>query len=163
MPDDAEGIHHCLDTVAHERRHIAMVEAPSLTDVRAFLEEKPSHGLIQFVALVGGRIVGWCDVAPKPIEGFRHSAVLGMGVLPEYRRRGLGCLLLERVLQAARERVLTRIELEVYVSNEAAIALYERSGFLREGVKRSARVLDGRVEDICCMALLFPPLDQGAA
>ena len=49
---------------------------------------------------------------------------------------------------------LTRIELEVYESNQPAIALYERYGFAHEGRKRRGRILDGRSEDIVCMALL---------
>jgi putative acetyltransferase len=44
------------------------------------------------------------------------------------------------------------VELEVYASNTAAIALYRRRGFEIEGVKRGIRILDGRVEDVVCMA-----------
>ena len=98
-----------------------------------------------------------CDVTRKPIEGFRHSGVLGMGLLETYRRRGLGSALLRAVLAEAKLQGLSRIELEVYTSNQPAIALYERFGFVREGIKRSARILDGQGEDILCMALLLPP------
>lgn len=52
---------------------------------------------------------------------------------------------------------LARIELEVFASNVAAIALYERLGFVHEGRKRSARILDGRIEDMLCMALVTTP------
>ena len=75
----------------------------------------------------------------------------------------MGSTLLRSVLRQAGAQHLSRIELEVYTSNEPAIALYERFGFAREGVKRSARVLDGQAEDILCMALLVPPLGRGAA
>jgi len=98
-PADAEGIWSCLDSVARERVHIAMVEAPPLEQVRAFLGDAPERGIIQFVALDGSQIVGWCDVACRPIEGFRHSAVLGMGLVSAYRGRGLG-----RALLGAEER-----------------------------------------------------------
>ena len=52
---------------------------------------------------------------------------------------------------------LTRIELEVYASNSAAIALYRRFGFSEEGLKRRARFLDGQYQDILLMALLREP------
>jgi len=161
--EDAESLQRCLDAVARERRHIAMVEGPTLEQVRAFLGAVHARGVIQLVALASSRVIGWCDVTPKPMEGFRHSATLGMGLLLSYRRRGLGSALLRSVLRAAEARHLNRIELEVYTSNEPAIALYERFGFAREGIKRSARVLDGHAEDILCMALLLPPLGRGAA
>ena len=159
-PADAEAVWRCLDTVARERRHIAMVEAPAVDQVRAFLSTTSERGIIQFVALAESQVVGWCDVTRKPIEGFRHSAVLGMGLLPPYRGRGIGGALLRAVLGEARSQGLTRVELEVYGSNRPAIHLYEQFGFTREGIKRSARILDGQTEDVLCMALLLPPLGR---
>lgn len=52
-----------------------------------------------------------------------------------------------------------RIELEVFSSNEHAVALYRKLGFQVEGVKRRARRLDGDDDDIVFMALLR---DDGA-
>jgi len=47
-----------------------------------------------------------------------------------------------------------RIELEVFASNVAAIRLYEKLGFRREGLKRRFRILDGFYGDNIMMALL---------
>jgi ribosomal protein S18 acetylase RimI-like enzyme len=152
-PADAEAFRHCLDAVARERRYLAFLQAPPLSEVRAYMTSREP---IQFVALVRDEIVGWCDVSRKPYDGFRHSAVLGMGLLPAYRGRGLGRSLLRATLEAARAAGLVRIELEVLASNRAAIALYEKHGFAHEGIKRRARVLDGASEDVLCMALLTP-------
>jgi len=154
-PDDAEGIWNCLAAVARERRYLSMVEPPSLEEVRHF---SSSELVIQFVALAGALVVGWCDVARKPRHGFRHSAALGMGLLSAYRGRGIGSALLRSVVHEARSRGVSRIELEVYPSNKPAVALYQRFGFAYEGTKKAARVLDGKAEDITCMALLLPPL-----
>lgn len=49
---------------------------------------------------------------------------------------------------------MTRVELEVFASNTRAIRLFEGVGFAREGVKRQARLLDGRADDVVCMARL---------
>jgi RimJ/RimL family protein N-acetyltransferase len=57
-------------------------------------------------------------------------------------------------LREAPRQGFTRIELEVFESNARAIALYERRGFVHEGRKRAARILDGRTEDVLCMAWL---------
>jgi ribosomal protein S18 acetylase RimI-like enzyme len=100
-------------------------------------------------------IVGWCDIAVKKREGFRHVGDLGMGVLKDFRGQGLGRALLEKTLAAAREQKLERVELEVYASNLVAVRLYERHGFQLEGRKQKARKLDGEYDDILVMALLF--------
>jgi len=56
---------------------------------------------------------------------------------------------------------LTRVELEVFASNTAAISLYTKCGFEREGVKRRARYIDGKYDDIILMALLREPTSNG--
>ena len=52
--------------------------------------------------------------------------------------------------------MLLRVELEVYADNERAIALYEKMGFQREGLRRMATVRRGRYIDECSMARLRP-------
>ena len=149
-PEHADVFRECLDAVARERRWLMYLQAPALQEIRAFLK---SRSPIQFLARRGEDVVGWCDITPDPREGFRHSGVLGMGVLAEYRGRGIGRRLLDRTVREARAAGLTRIELEVFSSNQAAISLYREFGFREEGRKRGARVLDGREEDILLMAV----------
>jgi ribosomal protein S18 acetylase RimI-like enzyme len=82
--------------------------------------------------------VGWCDIIRNPHEGFRHVGRLGMGILPDYRGRGLGKQLAIQTIRAARQVGMERIELEVFASNGVAIALYRALGFVTEGTKRHA-------------------------
>lgn len=53
----------------------------------------------------------------------------GMGVIPAARRRGHGERLLRAVIDAAKERGLATLRLEVLVQNTPAIPLYEAQGF----------------------------------
>jgi RimJ/RimL family protein N-acetyltransferase len=62
---------------------------------------------------------------------------------------------MERTVEKAKVKGIERVELEVYASNIPAISLYEKSGFVREGVKRKARKLDGGYDDIVVMALFI--------
>ena len=148
-----EGFHKCLDSVARERRFIGFLHAPPLESTREFLLSNIRDEVPQFVAVMKDTVVGWIDVSPRKGEGFTHCGRLGMGVLKEYRRLGIGTLLLERALRAAKERGMERIELEVFASNTPAINLYEKKGFVYEGVKKKARKLDGEYDDIIVMAL----------
>lgn len=106
------------------------------------------------LALEGETVVGWCDIVPgKAANGFGHIGRLGMGVRREWRRRGIGRQLLEACLRQASQAGLEKVELEVYTDNQAAIRLYKELGFLEEGLRRRARRLDGRYQDIELMAL----------
>jgi ribosomal protein S18 acetylase RimI-like enzyme len=76
-----------------------------------------------------------------------------MGVMNGYRRRGIGTRLLAAAIKKPQANGLTRIELEVYATNQGAIVLYERFGFVREGVRRRARYVDGIWDDFVMMTL----------
>jgi [ribosomal protein S18]-alanine N-acetyltransferase len=52
------------------------------------------------------------------------------------RRKGVGRLLLQTLARWAESQGARRLELEVRVSNVAAIRLYENSGMVREGLRR---------------------------
>ena len=149
-----ESFHRALDFVARERRYLALLEAPPIEEFRSFVQHIVSRSH-QFVALSDGEVVGWCDVLPKTWPIYAHMGVLGVALLPPFRGQGLGPRLIERALEAARAFGLSRVELTVRESNKNAIALYEKFGFMTEGLKRNALKVDGRYEHQILMALLF--------
>ena len=146
------GFREVLDAVARERRWLSMTEAPPLADVRRFVVGNLRSGAPQFVALDDGRVVGWCDVVPRPRETMRHTGVLGMGVATSHRGQGLGARLLATTLDAAEAAGITRVELMVLVDNAVAVALYRRYGFETEGRCRRYLVIDGVERDAWLMA-----------
>ncbi len=97
-----EGFHAALDVVARERAYLAFLEAPPIEETRKFVARNIAKGYPQLVALDGDRVVGWCDVLPIERPVSRHCGVLGLGLLPAYRGRGLGERLMRAALQAAR-------------------------------------------------------------
>jgi ribosomal protein S18 acetylase RimI-like enzyme len=150
----AKSFHRCLDSVARERRYLALVHAPPVDSVCDFVRANILNGVPQFVAVTPeDEVVGWCDITHTAMEGFTHCAHVGMGVRSEYRGRGLGTALLRAAIEVAREKGLERIELEVFASNTPAIELYRKHGFVTEGVKRNARKIDGMYDDVVLMAL----------
>src|ERR1700741_4574350 len=149
-----EGFRAALDAVARERRYLLLLQAPAPEDVEKFVLRNLRQGHPQYVALLEDKVVGWCDVQPidRPIRA--HNGVLAMAVLAEYRGRGIGSALLREVLQGARTFGLARVELAYREGNARVAALYERFGFVREGVQRKAVRVDGVDEDLVWMALL---------
>ena len=145
-----------VDAVARERRWLMLVEAPPPEQVEAFVRGNIESGRAQFVVIdeATDANVGWANVTPGDRPGVTHVGRLGMGVVAAHRGNGLGRRLLDATLAAAWATGLRRIKLEVYASNAAAVRLYESAGFEREGVRRMARLLDGRPQDVVGMAML---------
>jgi ribosomal protein S18 acetylase RimI-like enzyme len=153
--DHIDGFHRALDIVARERRYLAFLEAPPIEATRAFVLNNIKRGHPQFVAVTAGEVVGWCDVTPLDRPTQAHRGVLGMGLLPRFRGRGIGTKLTQSALAAARAFGLHRVELTVREHNTGAIELYKKAGFEIEGVQRDAVLVDGVYENVVCMAMVF--------
>ncbi len=108
------------------------------------------------VALVGEEIVGYnmCRVE----YGIGHvkrgilkqGHVVSIAVLPEFRRRGIATALMLKAMEIMKEKYgVGEVYLEVRVSNEPAIRLYEKLNFKKVKVLRGY-YLDG--EDAYLMA-----------
>lgn len=77
-----------------------------------------------------GAIIGHIDLRARSEPFTSHRALLGMGVLEEFRGRGIGLQLVEHALRwAATSNVIETIDLEVLAHNEQAIRLYRKAGF----------------------------------
>jgi len=153
--DHIESFHRALDIVARERRYLAFLEAPPIESTRAFILNNIEHGYPQLVALSAGEIVGWCDVIPKTRPIYAHGGVLGIALLPQFRRQGLGERLIRQSLAAARALGLHRVELTVRENNASAIELYRKVGFAIEGLQRDAARVDDAYENVVAMAVLL--------
>jgi len=141
-----------VDLVARERRHLAITTGFSAESTAAFLAQIQSVKGVHIVAKQAKQVVGWCDIYPYAFEGMRHVGKVGMGLAPDFRGRGIGKQLLQEGIRRAFENGLSRIELEVFSTNSAAIRLYESCGFTLEGRKVGVRYLDGISSDILIYA-----------
>ena len=149
------GFRAAVDVVARERKYLAFLEAPPLKDVTKFIRDNIDHGYPQFVVLSTDAVVGWCDVLPNRTRViYSHCGTVGVGLLPEFRGKGIGRKLMQRTIGAAFAFGLTRIELTVRENNVNAIALYKSLGFEVEGLHRNAVCIEGQYENLHSMALL---------
>jgi RimJ/RimL family protein N-acetyltransferase len=110
-----------------------------------------SHAAV-FVAETNGTIVGRLSVSRDIHPASEHVADVGLMVAPEHRRRGAGTALMEAAERWAREVGVKKLELHVFPYNEPAIALYERLGYRREGLRRRHFRRGGELVDAILMA-----------
>jgi ribosomal-protein-alanine N-acetyltransferase len=81
--------------------------------------------VIRLKAVNGEKMIGFIAADLRPVEGMAWIATVG--VLPEYRRQGVARALL---LECESRVIQPRIRLCVRPSNQAAIRLYQREGYL---------------------------------
>ena len=151
---DVDRVLPLLVAVAGEGRWIG-TEAP--VDVerrrRRMVEDVERADAIVLVAEAGGEPVGQLG-----LELTRYGvAELGMLVAAGWRGRGVGTALMAEAVERARAAGAHKMALQVWPHNAAAIALYERFGFQREGyLRRHYRRRSGELWDAVVMGL---PLD----
>ena len=96
-----------------------------------------------------GPIVGY--IVARETAGELH--INNVAVRAQYRRRGIGAALLNRILEEARRRKANAAFLEVRSANLPAQALYEKSGF--KAIARRADYYSEPREDAVVMSLVL--------
>lgn len=125
----------------------------SVEGTRRWLEQQGEDGL-SLVAVLDEAIVG--NLGLFRDKGRRqHAAHFGMGVHDQHVGTGIGTALLAALIDTADNWLaIRRLELTVYTDNASAIHLYEKFGFVREGILRDYAFRDGRYVDALTMARL---------
>jgi L-phenylalanine/L-methionine N-acetyltransferase len=120
---------------------------------------QPSATVRRLVAETDQGIIG--DAGLHLYSGRRkHVGSIGMGVDEAFQGRGVGTRLMEELMDLADNWYnLLRVELQVYDDNHAGIRLYEKFGFVIEGVHRAYAFREGAYADAVTMARIKPPVE----
>jgi putative acetyltransferase len=132
------------------------VPYPSREYWRRRLSEN-TQSVYTLVGIIDERIVGMVSVVTFPERPRRkHVGVIAICVDGDWQGKGVGGALMRAIVDLADNWLnLTRLELEVYADNEAAIHLYERFGFEVEGTLRRHAFRDGQYVDSKVMGRLL--------
>lgn len=110
-------------------------------------------GVVCLVALRGGEVVGQLGLEVFQSPRRRHVATFGMGVKASARGTGVGTALVAATIDICEKWMnVSRIQIEVYTDNEAAISLYKKHGFAIEGTCRNYAFRNGQYVSAHVMA-----------
>jgi RimJ/RimL family protein N-acetyltransferase len=159
VPDleDAEALHAYLE-VLNDDDHPGLLrrpEMPSIEQEREFIQRYLSGGGHLLLLVDGQRILGCGELTLGKAPYRNHCATLGISLVKEARGRGHGGAMVAALHAWARAHPdVDRIQLEVFSTNPGAIKLYERLGYVREGVRQGAIKRYGELIDMIQMVLL---------
>ena len=109
-----------------------------------------------FLAEANNRLVGYLKALGGQYQKTRYSAYITIGVLKAYTRQGIGTQLFNELERWAKQQHIHRLELIVIKDNTGAVALYEKMGFIMEGIKRDSLFINGEFIDEYYMGKLLP-------
>ena len=125
--DDAGAVAAVISAVVQEPNPVAFEGPVTAEQVRTWLGRLGGEGGI-FLCEVGGKVAGFSALDFNTQEP--DTATLGVWLLPEYRRRGLGTALAGCALEFARERGYRRIRGRLPENNEVALSFLSGIGAL---------------------------------
>lgn len=86
---------------------------------------------------VAGHLVGYLAESSPTRQQATYAIIRSLYVDPRHRRRGAGSLLVERLIDWAREHQCAEVHVDAYADNTDAQAFYEHHGFPARSVSRA--------------------------
>ena len=137
--DDAEKLLNCIKTYIPQSDYIPKLEQEIVLTIeqekdwiKSFLNNENS---LLLIAEFENEIIGNIDLTGSRRKIMEHTAVIGMGMLKEWRNSGLGTILMTEIINWAKENpILEIIWLQVYTENELGLNLYRKMGFQENGI-----------------------------
>ena len=142
--DDLSGIVGAIrETVEEKRSVVAETVAEQLDYEDALLRHNDAETRMFFVSVVDDDVVGWAHLQGPEVAKLSHTAEVTVGVLPEYRRHGMGSHLIQRSLSWAAEHGYEKLYNSIPATNEIAASFLEANGWETEAIRPDHYRIDG--------------------
>lgn len=105
-----------------------------------------------YVAEYEGKVIGLGILMNHGNIRKRHVAAITLMVNSNYHNKGVGSLLMKNLIDLSKRLNIIRLELSVFRDNYKAINLYNKFGFVEEGIKIKSALKNGCYSDEVMMA-----------
>ena len=108
------------------------------------------------LAMDGEEIAGIATIHSSSKIKSRHDGELGIVVARKYQGQGIGTELIRQLIQWANGNGVTkRLSLDTRADNVKAVELYMKFGFIVEGCRKNAALLDVKYYDLYVMGMML--------
>lgn len=105
-----------------------------------------------YVAEEDGKVLGLGILMNHGNLRKKHVGVITLMVNSDYQNKGIGSLLMDKLINLSESLNIIRLELCVFRDNYKAINLYKKFGFKEEGIKIKSALKNGEYADEIIMA-----------
>lgn len=136
-PDDARAVAAIYAPYVRESTATFELEAPEAPEIERRMSAIRSQALPYLVAESGGAVVGYAYATPfRPRPAYRFTIENSVYVDALFQRRGIGGLLLRRLIEECGKCGMRQMIAAIGGSNAGSIALHTANGFVPAGVLR---------------------------
>jgi len=127
----------------------------SVSDEETLLRDsRNAENKIMILAFVGDEIIGCLHFTGGARARTKHSGEFGVSVLRAYWDQGIGTALVEALIHWVKaSEIIRKLNLRVRSDNERAVRVYEKLGFIQEGLITREFYISGLFYDSIHMGL----------
>ncbi len=116
-------------------------------DYRKMMAKKFSNNGIVLVASIESKI---CDFSVAYMNDVIdcNAFISMLAVLPAYRKNGIGKIMVDWIIENAKQQGMRRVRLQVDKDNESAIKFYKRNEFVVAEIKADSYYMELKIEEI---------------
>jgi RimJ/RimL family protein N-acetyltransferase len=155
VEEDAYDIITAAQTIVMSGSFIQKERTKTLEDEQAFIREMRENGNMYVAAEIDGRVLGIARVIRGELKMKRHTGLFRTWLTEDAQGKGIGKKIMEYTLDWGNQVGLHKISLTVFSGNPNAQKLYERYGFVVEGVQKDQLLIDETYQDEIHMAYFF--------
>ena len=158
---DASEVIALLDQIGQESSFTSLDEnglSISESEMQIFIDKQAqSENQITLLAFLNDELAGIINITADQRPRVRHIGDIFLGIKKTFWGSGLGSILMEEAIEWAKTSgVIRRLQLTVQKRNLVAIHLYEKMGFITEGLQeRGACIERGEFLDVYLMGKLI--------
>lgn len=133
-----------------------LYEQNSAAGFRPIFDELLARDII-YIFSMDGINAGMFKFIPQQHRNAHIAYLGGLAIQPDFAGKGYGLQMMKEIIELGKCHNIQRIELSVATYNHPAIALYEKTGFVKEGVLRKFTYLasEGKYIDEQIMSYLY--------
>ena len=148
--EDAAVLISLLNQIGQESEFTSLDPAGILmdeSDMQAFImKQAQSDNEITLLAFLNDELVGVINITADQRPRVRHIGDIFLAIKKSFWGHGLGSVLLDEAIEWAKSsRVIRRLQLTVQKRNLAAVHLYQKMGFIIEGLQERGACIEGGV------------------
>jgi protein AroM len=140
---DVGAIIETMDQVAAEEVYLASERARwSRRDLLEMIRDMTFYPFI-LIAEVDARVIGHAFLQRGTLKKNHHTTGIGMLIIQAYRGMGIGTRMLDYIEGWARRHCIRKLFLSVFETNGRAVHLYQKMGFVMEGIRPDQFLIRG--------------------
>ncbi|OAS86064.1 MULTISPECIES: GNAT family N-acetyltransferase [Metabacillus] len=153
--DDAAQIVKAVENILKIGSYIQKESARTVNEEKEFINEMKKLDNMYVTVEIENKIVGIARIIRGELEMKRHTGLFRTWLIKSAQGNGIGSQIMDYTLYWCRTHELHKLCLTVFASNDLAVKLYERYGFIQEGTQKEQVKVDGRYDDEIFMAYFF--------